>query len=365
LSLHTGQYPVPDSPEATIKASTDANLMSSDGFPAPLVSTVIPTFRRGDMVSRAVQTVLAQHYPNLEVIVVDDNVESAEQRRVRDALAPFGDRVTVVSNERSKGACGARNTGILHARGELIAFLDDDDLWLPGKLSAQVALLQQHEFVAALCHYIDIDVAFGHACHCRPSLPVLTREQALRGECPTSTSLAVVRREVLIKAGLFDETLPSFQDFDMWLRCLAFGDFGYVGMPLVEFVQHAGDRTSVNIGRRLAGLAAIERKWGAAMSAQGNFAAFKRRVHVDVLIASGRAALDGRYFEALGHFRRAALLDRLSVRSAFWLAIGVLGPRLGRALYRQLLRVRRVETVKAVMFDPARLESPHARSASR
>jgi glycosyltransferase involved in cell wall biosynthesis len=88
--------------------------------PAPLVSTVIPTYRRAEMVSRAVQTVLTQNYPNIEVIVVDDNREPTEQRRVREALAPFGARVTVVPNERAKGACGARNTGILHARGELI-----------------------------------------------------------------------------------------------------------------------------------------------------------------------------------------------------------------------------------------------------
>jgi glycosyltransferase involved in cell wall biosynthesis len=318
--------------------------------PVPLVSTVIPTYRRAEMVGRAVQTVLAQTYAHVEVIVVDDNTDVDERRRVREALSPFGSRVTVVPNERSKGACGARNTGILHARGELVAFLDDDDLWLPDKLAAQVALLQQGEFVAALCHYIDIDLAFGHAVHCRASRPVLTREQALAGECPTSTSLAVVRHDVLVDAGLFDEALPSFQDFDMWLRCLAFGNFGYVERPLVEFVQHAGDRTSVNIGRRLAGLEAIERKWGDPMSAYGDFAAFKRRVHVDALIANGRASLDGGYVRALRYFSRAAVLDRLSVRSGFWLMIGALGPRWGRALYRRLLSVRRVETVQTSAF---------------
>jgi glycosyltransferase involved in cell wall biosynthesis len=342
--------------EADLASFTQPQGRSPDRMPAPapLVSTVIPTYRRAEMVSRAVQTVLTQNYPNIEVIVVDDNREPTEQRRVREALAPFGARVTVVPNERAKGACGARNTGILHARGELIAFLDDDDLWLPGKLAAQVALLEGREFVAALCHYIDIDAAFGHACHCRPSRPVLTREQALGGECPTSTSLAVVRRDVLIEAGLFDEDLPSFQDFDMWLRCLAFGNFGYVELPLVEFIQHAGERTSVNIGRRLAGLVAIERKWGDAMSVHGDFAAFKRQVHVNALIANGRAVFNSRYLASLGYFARASWLDRLSVRSAFWLTIGALGPRWGRALYRQLLRVRRVETIETTAFDSAR-----------
>jgi len=320
-------------------------------IPAPLVSTVIPTFRRSDMVAVAVQTVLEQSYPHVEVIVVDDNIEPDEQRRVRDALAPFGARVTLIPNGRTKGACGARNTGIVHASGELIAFLDDDDRWLPDKLTAQIALLAQGKFIAALCHCIDIDLAFGHACHCRASRPVLTLEQALGGECPVSTSLAVVRRDVLVEAGLFDETLPSFQDFDMWLRCLAFGNFGYVERPLVEFVQHGGERTSVNMGRRLAGLAAIERKWGEAMSAEVDFAVFKRRVHVDTLIANGRAALGRNYAAALGSFARASLRDRMSVRSAFWLTIGALGPRWGRALYRRLLSVRGVETVDGIAFN--------------
>lgn len=339
-----------------MQSSTDSQRVTPDRTPAPapLVSTVIPTYRRADMVGRAVRTVLEQSYAHVEVIVVDDNTDPDEQRRVREVLAPFGVRVRVVPNERTKGACGARNTGILHAHGELIAFLDDDDLWLPEKLAAQVALLAQGEFVGALCYYIDIDLAFGHACHCRSSRPVLTREQALGGECPTSTSLALVRRDVLVEAGLFDEAMPSFQDFDMWLRCLAFGDFGYVERPLVEFVQHAGERISVNIGRRLAGLAAIERKWGDAMSAHGDFSAFKRRVHVNALIANGRAAFGRHYVSALGYFARAAWLDRLSMRSAFWLVIGALGSRWGRLLYRRLLVVRRVETVETTSFGAIR-----------
>jgi glycosyltransferase involved in cell wall biosynthesis len=356
MSSLVALYPETDLQEANLASLTHPHSVSPDRTrtQAPLVSTVIPTYRRAEMVSRAVQTVLAQDYPHVEVIVVDDNREPCEQARVREALATFGARVTVVPNERAKGACGARNTGILHARGELIAFLDDDDLWLPGKLAAQVALLERGEFVAALCHYIDIDAAFGHACLCRPSRPVLTRADALGGECPTSTSLAVVKRDVLIEAGLFDEELPSFQDFDMWLRCLAFGNFRYVELPLVEIIQHAGERTSVNIGRRLAGLAAVERKWGDAMCAHGDFEAFKRRVHVNALIANGRAAYNSRYLTALGYFARASWLDRLSVRSAFWLTIGALGPRWGRALYWQLLRVRRLETVETTPFDTAR-----------
>lgn len=319
--------------------------------PRPLVSTIIPTFKRAQMLPRAVRSVLAQGYSNVEVLVVDDNTDADEQQHVRDALAPFGDRVRLLRNARTKGACGARNTGILWARGELIAFLDDDDRWLRDKLSKQIDVLANDTCVGALCSYIEIDVVFGHALNCRRFEPVLTRERALAGVCPTSTSLALVRRDVLLEAGLFDETLPSFQDYDMWLRCLAFGELRYVDTPLVEFVQHSGERTSVNIEKRLKGLAAFERKWRTAMSAFQDFNAFRRRMHVDALIANGRAALAYGYAPALAHFIRAAWRDRLSARTVFWLAIGLLGPRAGRAFYRWLLQVRHAETLRPDQLD--------------
>jgi glycosyltransferase involved in cell wall biosynthesis len=311
----------------------------------PLVTAIIPTYRRAAMVRHALETVLAQDYAPLEVIVVDDNTDPDEQRAVRDALADFGEQVMVIPNTRTKGACGARNTGILRASGEFIAFLDDDDLWLPGKLREQVALLLRTPFAAAFCGYIDVDVAFDHARRCHASRPVLTRRDALGGECPTSTSLVLARTSVLIEAGLFDEALPSFQDFDMWLRCLAFGDFGYIDEALATFVQHAQARTSVNLERRMAGLAAIEAKWGKQMSEHVDFDAFARRVVVDALIANGKARIGTGYLAPLGFFARALVADHVSRRTAFWLAIGLLGPRLGKALYTRLLSVRRVETV--------------------
>src|SRR5262249_2901260 len=160
---------------------------------------------------------------------------------------------------------------------------------------------------------------------------------ALGGECPTSTSLVLVKKAVLVDAGLFDESLPSFQDFDMWLRCLAFGDFGYVDDALVTFVQHGGDRTSVNLKRRMAGLPAIEKKWGAEMNTRTDLAAFRRRIKVDALIANGKARLGSSYFAAIDFFVRALIADRGSRRTAFWLAIGLLGARGGKALYGRLL----------------------------
>ena len=316
----------------------------------PLVTTIIPTYKRSTMVRAAVETVLTQDYPHLDVIVVDDNTDPEEQHKTRAALDDLiaTGRVVLIPNARSKGACGARNTGIDAARGELIAFLDDDDRWLPRKISAQVYLLGQTQCVAALCQYDDIDLAFGHSRRCRASNLVLTRAQALSGECPTSTSLVLVKREVLLAAGCFDETLPSFQDFDMWLRCLKFGNFAYVDEALVEFIQHGGERTSVNLVRRMAGLAAIEQKWGREMSVYAHFSRFRRRVRIDALIANGKASLGHGYLKTVGLFLRAAVVGRGSARTLFWLAIGVLGAHVGKSMYRHLLSLRHVETIAMV-----------------
>jgi hypothetical protein len=95
----------------------------------------------------------------------------------------------------------------------------------------------------------------------------------------------------------------------------------------------------------MAGLAAIEKKWGREMSSQVDFAVFRRRVRTDALIANGKAQLGRHYLNTVGLFLHAVWADHGSRRSVFWLTIGLLGEHAGRALYRRLLSVRRVETI--------------------
>jgi len=106
---------------------------SRDKHSFPLVSAVIPTFNRGWIMAEAVQSVLDQTYEPLEIIVVDDGSTD----NTRDVLEPFMDRITLLKQE-NKGVSAARNLGIKNARGEFIAFLDSDDLWLPDKTACQI-----------------------------------------------------------------------------------------------------------------------------------------------------------------------------------------------------------------------------------
>src|SRR5689334_10905069 len=101
------------------------------------ISVIIPTYKRKEKLKRALASALQQSMPAREIIVVDDNRDEAESLAVKECIASFGDpRLLWISNFRTPGGCGARNSGILTAKGEFIAFLDDDDVFLPGALQA-------------------------------------------------------------------------------------------------------------------------------------------------------------------------------------------------------------------------------------
>jgi len=115
----------------------------------PLISIVIPVYNRADMIGRTVEGCLAQTYPEIEIVLVDD----CSTDGLGDALAPFlrERRVRLVSHAKNKGVSAARNSGVEAAKGDLIAFLDSDDVWLPTKLERQMALIKAHDGDRFLC----------------------------------------------------------------------------------------------------------------------------------------------------------------------------------------------------------------------
>ncbi|MCO5972834.1 glycosyltransferase family 2 protein [Actinoallomurus soli] len=179
----------------------------------PSVGVVIPTHNRPRLLRKAIESVLAQDYDgSVRVVVVYDRAEPDP------SLA--GDRVEVIANTRTPGLPGSRNTGILALDTDLVASCDDDDVWLPGKLAAQVAALEtEPEAVLASC---GILVAFDGR-----ELPRLAGADRvgfddLVGDRVVSvhSSTYVARREALIDIGMVDETIPGGQgeDWDLALR---------------------------------------------------------------------------------------------------------------------------------------------------
>jgi glycosyltransferase involved in cell wall biosynthesis len=198
-----------------------------------LVSVVIPTYNYARFVGEAVESALGQTYPSVEVIVVDDGSTDETQ----DVLRKFGKAIINV-RKANQGLSAARNTGIAHAHGAFIAFLDSDDIWLPEKLTRQLALFDGAPTVGLVgCNGFLIRQN-GEIFDTLRYEPAIARPKLLRkllmGNCISGGSNACIRRECLEKVGGFDESLRSAEDWDMWLRIVSHYDVRFASEPLVK-----------------------------------------------------------------------------------------------------------------------------------
>ncbi|MFO7645874.1 MAG: glycosyltransferase [Desulfosarcina sp.] len=195
----------------------------------PTISVVLPTYNREGMVTEAIASVLGQDYPALELIVVDDGSTDDTASR----LSRFGNRVTLLRQE-NRGVSAARNAGIRVAGGELIALLDSDDTWLPGKLQVQVDYFAAHP-EALICQTEEIWVRRGLRInpgrrHRKTGGMIFERSLAL---CLVSPSAVMLRRRLLDEVGWFDEALPACEDYDLWLRIAWKHPIHLIDRPLI------------------------------------------------------------------------------------------------------------------------------------
>jgi len=192
----------------------------------PFVSTIIPTFNRSNIIGQAIESALAQDWPNHEVIVVDDG--STDDTEC--VCKKFGSLIVYVK-QTNGGVSSARNRGIQLAQGEFIAFLDSDDLWMPRKLSLQMEQMLANS---------EIAVCSTHVAHVPPRTvsPDFAKTGApwknlfWRGDS-WETSTIVTRKVLLRKIGGFREDITHYEDRDCWLRLLFFGTYCSVEQVLV------------------------------------------------------------------------------------------------------------------------------------
>lgn len=205
----------------------------------PIVSVVIPTHNRARLVRRSLRSVLQQTYRDLEVIVIDDGSTDDTQKQIATFLNDARVRYIYQNN---RGLAAARNRGICASQGSYVAFLDDDDLWLPDKLENQVHLLETNDHVSAVhCDFRFVDTN-GNI------LPIRYRRPASRGSIyedlmfdnviTGSGSGVLVRRQCLTEVGLFDENLGACEDQDLWRRIALVHDFGYIDEVLLYILWH-------------------------------------------------------------------------------------------------------------------------------
>jgi hypothetical protein len=201
--------------------------MTSPAARLPHVSVVIPVFNAAPLIGAALRSVFAQTFSDFEVIVVDDGSEDHEQ--LTAALAEFSGRLQYV-RQSNGGPAKARNAGIARASGELVAFLDADDEWLPEKLARQVDYFREYPETGLLHTAVVGGTRRGHLVDGPPSRAFC---ELYHTDFFIDTLTVMMPRRVLIDAGGFDERREiHVEDWDLWLRVAAQHPLGYISTPL-------------------------------------------------------------------------------------------------------------------------------------
>lgn len=205
----------------------------------PLISVVVPTYKRPVLVRRAIDSVRQQTYENIEILVVDDGPDDQTAAAVTSVPDP---RVTLIRHPANRGLPAARNTGIRAARGAFIAFLDDDDEWRPDKLQRQLGAMRRYD--AVLCAAFSDGKVLRY--HARESI---TLDDLRRGSFDPSALLA---RSDVLRNVWFDETLRQGEDWDAFIRIAQRYTIGWLPEPLLLYNTGSHDRMT-NQPRSLSG----------------------------------------------------------------------------------------------------------------
>lgn len=212
----------------------------------PKVSVVIPTYNRANYLRQTIDSVLAQTYTDYEIIVLDDGSTD----NTKETAALYKDKIKYFYQE-NRGPTAGKNSGMQKARGEYIAFLDDDDLWLPEKLAKQVEVLENNRELAFACSGSYVINAKGEIID---EWKKVTQNQETFSNLYEAnfvfTLTVMVRRKCLAATGLFDESLYIVQDYDLWLRLAKRYPFAYIALPLAKYRKHDSNVTK-NTPQRL------------------------------------------------------------------------------------------------------------------
>lgn len=246
---------------------------------SPTATVVITTYNRAHLIGRSIQSVLNQTYQDFELIVVDD----ASTDNTREVVESFkSSLIRYVRHAENKGGNAARNTGIREAKGEYIAFLDSDDEWLPKKLEKQVeCFVKSPDSVGAVycLHHTRKEDSFGNIQIEKASLSDMMRGDVykclLNGWCPSSTSLFMLPMHVFEKVGVFDESLPSFQDYDYWIRVAQHYEYDFIEEYLAIKYQHPSSQVGKDYENRMKGLQLFLNKWGTVIKKEAGESSFQ------------------------------------------------------------------------------------------
>ena len=279
----------------------------------PVVSVIIPAFRAAQYIGEALSSVFQQTLPDFEVLLVNDGSPDVDD--LKRAIEPYRDGVVYIE-QQNRGPGAARNAAISRARGEFLAFLDSDDVWLPEYLVEQIGALRADPTLDFI--YADA-VLFGHSALAgktymttSPSYGPVTIESLLNRECMVITTCTMVRRQAVIEAGGFDEDrlLVPCEDLDLWIR-LAYNGcrMTYQRRVLARHRVHANSLVADELLLWTAQIRVLKKAaetLSLARSTREKIAARIAAAEAEQALIIGKQCLDqGRFDEALEALSRA------------------------------------------------------------
>lgn len=294
----------------------------------PTVSVILPTYNRAQLLPRAIGSVLAQSFADFELIVADD----CSQEDIRSLVESYRDpRILYVRRERNGGAPAARNTAIAQARGVYLAFQDSDDEWLCDKLQLQIEAIQSEPPSTAMVFCGMLRNAGGQVTYypARHLVPGAGNYHAtVQMNAIAFTQTWLVRREVLLEAGPFDESLKIWDDWEMLMRLTSRHKVRY--LPQALALSHVSpDSVTRDLPARARDLRRIISKYEPQVPRSDRFLG-------QLYYLLGRFQyLNGEVAEARRSLRRALSYNHAGLKPAALLLLSVLGVRTARCFLKQ------------------------------
>jgi len=226
-----------------------------------LVSVIITTYKREPKIlKRAIDSVINQTYSNLEIIIINDSCKDSFKNEIIQLIESYGNgSITYIQNDENIGAGASRNKGIALSKGDVLAFLDDDDEWLPDKLKLMVPFIDSKVGLVS-CNLL-VHTEKSTYLKKIPSYPDdVVLEKLLYRNYLGGFSGPILRKDIVVLCGSMDESLLSSQDSDLWRRMSKKCNFHHVDIPLVNYYVLSESITN-NSQKRLKGTISLIEKY--------------------------------------------------------------------------------------------------------
>ncbi len=276
----------------------------------PKISVIIPAYNISEFIAETLDSVFQQTYKNFEVIIVNDGSKDTE--KLEKVLENYFDKI-IYARQKNSGASEARNAAICLSRGELIAFLDGDDIWFPNCLEKQVEFIEENKLDMVYCDAeLFGDNFFDGKTYMEttPSNGEVSPISLLNATCNVITSGTMVTRKILSEVNLFDTRSIRAQDFDLWFRIAKNGaKIGYQRDVLIKYRVSSKSLSGSNIQRaerNITILNLINNKYDFTPEEQKVWEHQLEFSEAEVELEKGKFELiEGNYSEAVKHIEKA------------------------------------------------------------